>query len=200
MKNIIFVFLLVFLLSNSSFALLHDFGLNSGEREFGYALMSQSGLAAQSGYISYDYSLEKDLSFEFSLLSYRKWYLIPSDNTIQLGFVGKKKLLSLGGLSLSGVAGIGALYSPIGFGLSPNVGGVLGWKINDRLKVALPIIASIYSDPGMLVDYSAGVSFSPMTGRHLLAGIKGTMMGVMIDNAGAFNNTTYLYGGLRAEL
>lgn len=183
-------------------AAFHDYGTPAGQRTLSYFLMQQLSYSYPSSAINFDLGADANRSFEFSLLGYRSAYIL-TNSSYQVGLVGKQKIADLGNLSFTGVAGVGALYQPtLGTSICGNFGGILGLDILSGLKISSPIIASIFSD-GVLVDYSAGVSFKPvfLGGKEIILGGKGVAM--VISSGGTFTgfqNSLYAMLGLRTTL
>lgn len=203
MKKIICALIILFVSGQAGHAVFHDFGLDQGDKNLSYSLMPQLNYSRNSGAVSYDYSLERGRSLEISYITYGNWNLIPGSNSADIRVLGKQRLYDFGSLSLTGMIGVGALYaSSLGAIFSPNLGMILGVNILPGIKFALPVVASIYSDPGVMLDYSAGLSVSPplFSGKSILAGFKGTLMAVADPKQMVFGNTLYYYGGVRAEL
>ncbi len=144
MKKIL-IFILLLLIASSAFAFV-DTSLFSQQKTIGYYMLSNSNTSSLSSGLVYSKKKANGRELNVVYTSYRSLYLL-TNNITRLDLYEKMDLIQLGPVSLSGLAGLGLIYSPaVGGGLTFNVGGNAAAGINEMLNVSLPMLMSFYTD------------------------------------------------------
>lgn len=197
------IVLVLLLLSTASFALT-DLGLNNSAKTAGYYLMpSVDGGGLSSGFV-YSSRLNDRSKIEAIFTAYKSAYLLTK-NVSQLIVFDNYQLLGFGPLGLSGLLGLGVMYSPaVGGGLTGAVGGTASLQLMENLKVGVPAYFSVFND-GFMLTFSPTVNFNPgfLPRTSLFGGARIDMS--IVDPAASASNFSgkfNMYGvfGLRTAL
>jgi len=197
MKKIL-IFVLLLLVSSSAFGFL-DSGLFKEQKTIGYYLLSNQSTGNLSSGLVYTKKNEDGKELKVIYTSYRSAYLLTS-NVTRLDVYKKMDLTQLGPIRLSGLAGLGLIYSPaVGGGLTFNVGGSAVVGVNETLNVSMPILMSFYTD-GFGMQMAPTVNFKPMflNGYEAFAGLRmdASMIGSTMSEGRM--NLYYMLGAKKA--
>lgn len=189
-------------LVSASFA-LSDIGMLGVKNSLGYYLMPSSDGSNLSSGLVYNQKIDDNTAAEVLLTAYNSPYLITR-NVTQIEAHGKRRLLNMGPVSVTGLLGGGLIYSPaVGGGLTGDFGGVAAARILENLAASLPVYVLAFTDgvrmsaiPTVNFKYGAYEIFG---GMRVDASIVGNPS--KIDSGGATGKVnTYLYLGLRTAI
>lgn len=201
MKRLLILSLLLLSLGSAVWAIT-DPGLISGKRTLAYYMMNPTGGGGPSSGLVCNLREGPKLSTEFQYTSYKSFYLITK-NITKLDAIRKQGLLDLGPVRISGLYGLGLLYSPAtGAGLFGDLGGVAVAKMSDELAISVPLLASIFRD-GAMIAFNADLNYKPAFwgDKELFGGFRFdaniTDPGSSSSMGGSFN--MYILAGLRSS-
>lgn len=198
------LFLLVLMMASSVFA-ISDVGLLDSQKTLAYFLLPSTDFANTSSGLVYNIENKDGSEVEIVYTSFRSVYLLTS-NITQLDAYKKYKLTQLGPVGLTGVIGLGFMYSPaVGGGLYGDFGTVITLGILNDLAFSLPLYMSWFQD-GSMMNFYANLNYTPpfMKGYEIFGGYK--LDGRTTDNIfasesiGSGTMTNYYTLGIRSAL
>ncbi|MFA6549261.1 MAG: hypothetical protein WCT39_04945 [Candidatus Margulisiibacteriota bacterium] len=199
------LFFVLCLLPSISFAMT-DFGAMPADKTLGYYLMPSSGGGDASSGLVFSYRQKDKPDFEAIFTSYKSAYLLTK-NMSQLILFNKYRLVEYGFFRLSGLIGLGGVYSPaVGGGLTGNIGGEIVLSPMSNFKLGLPAYFSIFNDGFMMtvcpqINYCP--AFMPKTAFFLGGRIDASMVGTLSSMSSASDSgkvNTYGVFGFRQSI
>ena len=196
--------MLFVLIITSPLLAVSDVGLIEADKSLGYYLMPNSTMSHYSSGLVFNQKNAVQSEIEILYTSFQSVYLLTT-NLTQINAHKKYKLAQLGPLGLTGVLGLGFMYSPaFGGGVVGDVGGIITLNVLKDLAFSFPLYGSLFTD-GMMMNFFANLNFKPafLRGLELFGGYKldARMVGFG-STPGAQGGTMYSYCtlGLRRAL
>lgn len=199
MKSLLSLIMAAGLFLYSEAGAFSDLGLVKGVKTLGYFMMPDAQFANISSGLIYDQKIDNHSAWQVMYTSYNSAYLLTSKITL-LNLHKKQRLLRLGAFDLSGLYGLGLMYSPsVGGGLTGNLGGFASYRLQENLALSSPLLLTILND-GVIISLNGNLNYQPffLNNYEIFGGYRFEAQILAADLTGRMNNFYYL--GLRTAI